>query len=268
MQTSKDPQEAADLSESSVRSMNSVLTTLQIYEEVATRQPIGVSSLARETGIPKSSVQRCLVTLQKAGWLRVVDQERVRWGVTAKALVLGLRGAGEQDLNEIATPAIRRLAAQTKETVFLALRDGDDCVMIARIDSTHAVRVYLEIGTRIPLQATSAGVAILSRLSVRDVEAVIGHRVDSVGGGSVPSPDELRKEIEATGRRGYSLNMSSWYRPHVATIGAPIVSADGVPIAGIALSIPEMRYDHSKEDELAQLVVKTAAEISELLAQR
>lgn len=127
----------------SIRSMNSVLSTLRIFEEVATRQPIGVSDLSRVTGIPKSTVQRCLVTLKQAGWLKVVDTAQTRWGVTARALSLGLRGAGEQDLRQLADPVIKRLAADTGETVHLALRDGNESVIIGRADTTKDVRVIL-----------------------------------------------------------------------------------------------------------------------------
>jgi IclR family transcriptional regulator, acetate operon repressor len=249
----------------SVRSMNSVLTTLRIFEEVAIRQPIGVSDLSRVTGIPKSSVQRCLVTLRQAGWLRVVDTIQTRWGVTARALSLGLRGAGEQDLRQLADPVIKRLAAATGETVHLALRDGNESVIIGRADTTKDVRVILELGTRLPLQATSAGVAMLARLGPVEVAEVLEHEVDQVDGAAVPSTDQLRREIELTGARGYALNVSSWYRPHVCSVGVAITDATDTPIAGIAISIPEMRYEASNESTLAELANAAADEINGLI---
>ncbi len=249
----------------SIRSMNSVLSTLRIFEEVAMRQPIGVSDLSRVTGIPKSSVQRCLVTLRQAGWLRVVDTVQTRWGVTARALSLGLRGAGEQDLRQLADPVIKRLAAETGETVHLALRDGNESVIIGRADTTKDVRVILELGTRLPLQATSAGVAMLARLAPADVAEVLKHEVDQVEGATVPSTDQLRREIELTAVRGYALNVSSWYRPHVCSIGVAVTDSMDKPIAGIAISIPEMRYDSTNEATLAELANAAAAEINGLI---
>jgi IclR family acetate operon transcriptional repressor len=266
MNTESGPDALEQKSPSSIRTMNSVLSTLRVFEEVATRQPIGVSEIARITQIPKSSVQRCLVTLQQAGWLKVVDEERARWGVTTKALILGLRGSGEQDLSEVAGPVVRRLAAETGETVFLALRDGDQCVMVARADSTHEVRVFLEVGTRLPLYATTSGVAIMARLEPTEINRVLLHKAEVAAGEPAPSDAELREEIKRTEDRGYALNMSAWYRPHVASIGAAVVSPSGRPIAAIVLSIPEMRYDSSQESALAHLVVAAAADINRLIA--
>lgn len=250
--------------------MNSVLSTLRILEEVAVRQPIGVSDLARATDIPKSTVQRCLVTLKKAGWLRIVDSEHTRWGVTMKALAIGLRGAGEHDLRLVAGPVIKRLAARTNETVHLGLRDGPDSVIVAREDSTQVVRVFLEIGTRLPLRVSSIGIAIMAHLDPQEIDELLQLEVkelelEELGDAPVPDSDALRRDIAATAARGYSLNGSSWFRPHVASIGAAILDSSRRPIAALALSIPEMRYDATKETTLAQLAVEAASEITELI---
>ncbi|KAA9156238.1 IclR family transcriptional regulator [Amycolatopsis acidicola] len=245
--------------------MNSVLSTLRVLEEVAGRQPIGVSELSRVMGIPKSSVQRCLVTLQEAGWLRIVDPARSRWGVTMKALTVGLRGAGEEDLREIARPVIKRLAAETNETVHFGLRDGDDLVVILREDSTHAVRVFIEVGRRLPLRATSAGVAILARLDPAEADEVLKREVRDFDE-KLPSVREVRKEIARAAERGYAVNMSDWFRPHVASLGAAVTNGAGLPIAAITLSVPEMRFAASKEKALARLVMAGAEEIGELIA--
>jgi DNA-binding IclR family transcriptional regulator len=256
-----------DKQASGVRSMNSVLSTLRVFEEVALRQPIGVSDLARVTDIPKSSVQRCLVTLQQAGWLKVVDPERARWGVTMKALTLGLRSAGEQDLRAVAGPVIKSLAAETDETILLGLRDGEEYVIVAWEDTTQVVRVVQEIGARVPLRATSGGVAIMARLEQAEVDELLQRELKEFAHAPVPDTDELRAEIALTAKRGYALNgSSSWYRPHVASIGAAITNAAGQPIAAITLAVPQMRYDRSREKALASLVIAAADEVSRSLS--
>ncbi|WP_338598071.1 IclR family transcriptional regulator [Saccharopolyspora sp. SCSIO 74807] len=247
--------------------MGSVLSTLRVFEEVALRQPIGVSELSRVMEIPKSSVQRCLVTLQQAGWLKVVDPERARWGVTMKALTLGLRSAGEQDLREVAGPVIKRLAAETDETVLLGVRDGEDLLIVTREDTSQVVRVFLEIGARAPLRATSGGVAIMALLEEAEVDELLRHELKEFAQAPVPVSDELRQEIAETAKRGYALNgSSSWYRPHVASIGAAITNSAGRPIAALTLPVPEMRYDRAREKVLAPLVMAAADEISLLIS--
>ncbi|WP_433579661.1 IclR family transcriptional regulator [Nocardia brasiliensis] len=258
---------AQDVPSSSVRTMNSVLSTLRVFEEVAQRQPVGVSELARATQIPKSSVQRCLVTLQQAGWLKIVDSDRARWGVTTKVLTLGLRSAGEQDLRKVAAPIVKRLAAETDETVLLGVRDGDEYVIVAREDTTQPVRVFQEIGARVPLRATSAGVAIMALLDDGEIDDLLRTELTEFAEAEVAPAAEIRQEIAETAKRGYALHgSSSWYRPHVASIGAAITDAAGHPIAGLTLPVPQMRYNRTQEKTFAPLVTAAAAEISRLIS--
>ncbi len=246
--------------------MNSVLTTLRVFEQVSIHQPVGVSELSRLTQIPKSSVQRCLVTLQQAGWLRVVDPRHAQWGVTLKVLALGLRGAGEQDLRDVASPVIKELAGATSETVFLGLRDADRFVIVAREESSQMVRVHLDIGQELPLRATSGGVAVMALLPLAEVEALLSTELGDFTESPVLTADELRTELTLTAQRGYSMSMSAWYRPHVRSVGAAIVDATGAPVGAIVLSVPEQRWDSGHETELANLTVRAAARVSDLLS--
>ncbi|WP_200862738.1 IclR family transcriptional regulator [Amycolatopsis orientalis] len=257
---------AADKPASGIRSMNSVLSTLRVFEEVAQRQPIGVSELARCTDIPKSTVQRGLITLQQAGWLKVVDAERARWGVAPRVLALGLRDCGKPDLKEVAAPVVKRLAAETNETVLLAERDGDSLVVVAAQDTDQVVRVVLEIGTRVPLLATSGGTAIMALLDESEVEELFTHELPEFA--QKPDLVALRRDIALTAKRGYALNgSSSWFRPQVSSIGAAITDPSGRPVATITLAIPDTRYTRAQEKTFAPLVVAAAAEVSRLLAE-
>ncbi|MDT8913158.1 IclR family transcriptional regulator [Amycolatopsis sp. PS_44_ISF1] len=247
------------------KAMNSVLSTLRVLEEVSARQPIGVSELSRVMGIPKSSVQRCLVTLREAGWLRITDPARSRWGVTMRVLAIGLRGADEEGFRDLARPVIKRLAAETGETVHFALRDGDHLIVVLREDGTHAVRVFVEIGARLPLPVTSAGVAILARLGADEVAEVLERGVEDFDG-EVPGPGELREEIARAAERGYAVTLSGRDRPRVASFGAVVTGSAGLPVATITLSVPELRFEAAREEDLARSVVGAAAELSRLIA--
>ncbi|WP_440558559.1 IclR family transcriptional regulator [Streptomyces sp. SCPE 10] len=182
-----------------------------------------------------------------------------------KALTIGLRGTGEQDLRDLARPVVKRLAAETDETVHFSLRDGDDIVVIAREDSTHAVRVFVEVGSRVPLRASSTGLAILAGLAPEEVDEVLRNPVDSFPE-PIPSARELRAEIARTAERGYALNGSAWFRPHVTSLGAAVRNAAGRPFAGLTLAIPEMRFAAADEARLARLTMDAAEELSELIS--
>ncbi|MGD9988672.1 IclR family transcriptional regulator [Pseudonocardia sp.] len=245
--------------------VQSALSTLRILEEVARRQPVGVSELARVVEMPKSSVQRYLATLQQAGWLRIVDTGRARWGLTAKPIGIGLRAAGEGGLREAALPAMRALSREINETVHLAMRDENTLVIVARRDGTQTVRTYVELGTIAPLHGTASGLAILAGLPDAEVEEVIAAGLAAHTGTTIVDADVLRAEVAATRARGYAVNAASWWRPHVAAIGAAITDPAGRPLAAFALSIPRVRFDTADAPRLGALAVAAAEQVSQRL---
>lgn len=250
------------------KGISSVLSTLQVLEVVAQRQPIGVSELARVTGMAKSSVHRCLVTLREAGWLRVTDPDLVLWGVTSKPLEIGLTGSGEQSLRDVAHPYLQQLRDDTNETVHLVIRDSDSLVIIMREDSHQPVRTFVEVGTRAPMHATSCGLAVLARLSDDEVESVLGRRLDRFTHSTPTSLTRIRTEIQRTRDRGFSVNDESWWRPGVSAVGAAIVNSQGRPIGALAISVPSSRFDRDDVAGCGESAVKTAGAISEALTGR
>lgn len=247
------------------RPIASVLSTFRVLEEVAQNQPVGVSDIARSTGMPKSTVQRCLHTLHHAGWLRMVDSERAKWGVTTKPLGIGLRAAGEEGLREAAGPFLDELRDLTGETVHLAARDGDQLIVLARRDSTQAVRTYVEVGSKAPMHATSSGVAYLSRLTDDELDRFLSGDLPRFTPETLSVDKDLRAEIKRTRERGFSVNRDSWWRPGVSAIAAPILSGSERPVGTVVISIPAMRFDPDLVDRYGSYTLATARKIGNAL---
>ena len=66
--------------------LQSVQKALQVFETVAKSEPIGVSEIARQLNISKSTAQRCLHTLREVGWI----EEEVLIDFTYKVSVFDL----------------------------------------------------------------------------------------------------------------------------------------------------------------------------------
>ena len=214
--------------------------------------------------LPKTTVQRCLVTLSKAGWLHILDN-RSRWGVTTKPLDLGLRAVSEDRVRELAQPFLNELRAETDETIHLTVRDGDSLIIISRKDSHQPVRTYVELGTRAPLHATSCGLAILAHLPSSEVEGLISDSLRSYTDTTILDREGLRNEIERTRRRGYSVNASSWWRPQVCAVGAVILNAELRPLGAVAISIPSSRFDSKRVPYFGSCAIETTRNIAHAL---
>lgn len=242
--------------------MKSVTRSLLILEAVAQHQPVTVGELTKLFGLPKSTVQRTLVTLSEAGWLRANRKDTTRWEIGAR--VLAVRPAALQGSNLLAAardPMIK-LRDALNETIHLSVPDAlQGMVVVDRVDCSHAVRTYYGVGDTSPLHATATGRAILAHLPKADVEELIERGLEQFSEATPTDADVLRAELERVRADGYSVNRNQ-YRPDVCAVAAPILDEDATPIASVAVSMPDSRYDAERVPELGHLIADTAQEIA------
>jgi IclR family acetate operon transcriptional repressor len=247
--------------------MQNVVNALRVLEEVAVRQPAGVGELSRVLGLPKSTVQRALRTLDTAGWIRPAGGEVTRWVLTAKALHVGRHASGELSLRDAAVPVMEDLRRRTEETIHLAVPEGDSAVLIERLETPKVVRIILPLGKALPVHASANGKAILAHSPPEAIERHLASGLPRHTGTTVTDPEALRAELALIRRRGYATNGGEW-REDIAAVAAAVLGRDGRPVAGLSVSVPAMRMTEERYPEYGRLVVEAAATLAERLAAR
>ncbi|WP_128377326.1 IclR family transcriptional regulator [Streptomyces cavernae] len=246
--------------------MKSVTRSLRVLEAVAQHQPVTVGELTKIFGLPKSTVQRTLVTLAEAGWLRANRKDTTRWEIGARVLAVRPAALQGSSLFAAAREPMIRLRDAVNETIHLSVPDALQCmVVVDRVDCDHAVRTFHNIGDTSPLHATAVGRAILAHLPKQDLEELIARGLERFSDTTPVDSDELRAELDRIRADGYTVNRNQ-YRPGVCALAAPVLDESGTPLAAVAISMPDSRYDADRVPEWSHLVVGTAAEITGRLA--
>jgi IclR family acetate operon transcriptional repressor len=242
--------------------MKSVTRSLRILEAVAQHQPVTVGELTKIFGLPKSTVQRTLVTLSEAGWLRASRKDTTRWEIGARVLAVRPAALQGSSLFAAAREPMVRLRDQVNETIHLSVPDAlDGMVVVDRVDCAHAVRTFHAIGDLSPLHATAVGRAILAHLPKQDVEELLAGGLERFSDTTPVDPAELRADLGRIRTEGYAVN-DNQFRPGVCAIAAPVLDEDGTPLASVAISMPDSRYDAERTPEWGRLVTETTAEIA------
>ncbi|KOV94098.1 transcriptional regulator [Streptomyces sp. NRRL B-1140] len=242
--------------------MKSVTRSLRVLEAVAQHQPVTVGELTKLFGLPKSTVQRTLVTLAEAGWLRANRKDTTRWEIGARVLAVRPAALQGSSLFAAAREPMIRLRDAVNETIHLSVPDALQCmVVVDRVDCDHAVRTFHTIGDTSPLHATAVGRAILAHLPRQDVEELVAAGLERFSDTTPVEPDELRAELDRIRADGYAVNRNQ-YRPGVCAVAAAVLDEDGTPLAAVAASMPEARYQDELTPKWGRLVADTAAEIS------
>jgi IclR family transcriptional regulator, acetate operon repressor len=242
--------------------MKSVIRSLRILEAVAQHQPVTVGELTKLFGLPKSTVQRTLVTLHEAGWLRANRKDTTRWEIGARVLAVRPAALQGSSLLAAARDPMIRLRDKVNETIHLSVPDALDCMeVVDRIDSSHAVRTFHEIGDISPMHATAVGRAILANTHGSDVDEVLARPLESYSDATITDPQQLKAELAQVRANGYALNRNL-FRPGVCAIASAVLDENGSPLAAVAISMPDSRYEPDQLPELGRLVADTAKEIS------
>src|SRR3954454_3298335 len=149
--------------------VQSVARALTILEVLARLGEAGVTEIALELAVHKSTAFRLVTTLEAH---RLVEQTAERGRYRLGVGVLRLAGAttARLDLVQEARPVCRQLAAETGETVNIAVLSDKSALYLDQVAGQSALQSHNWVGQHIPLHATSNGKVLLSELSPEEVE--------------------------------------------------------------------------------------------------
>lgn len=239
-----------------VKPSHSAARVLSVLEQVALRQPIGVSALAKLLGEDKSAVQRAVVTLADAGWIRVAPEPPTRWELTAHIFAVAHLPHSSDGLRQRARPILEALRDRTGETAFLAIPDSYRFVVIEAAESLHSLRMALRVGQTTPVRESATGRALLPYFSPARQAAMLGEAPDAA----------LIAVFAETRARGYGLSVGEVLKgsTNIAApvFSDPILGDDGEPVAAITVSGPSDRLTADRHAEVGALVAQAAQGLS------
>ncbi|KAA8998971.1 IclR family transcriptional regulator [Affinibrenneria salicis] len=207
----------------------------------ARRRSMTLAEIAAASGISKSSAQRMVYTLEQLGYVGKQSRTR-RYQLTARALELGFSYLDGHPLIEVANPFLAELTRITGETSCLTEAVGNEMVYIARFVSAGFVPVHMPIGSRLPMYCTAAGRAWLSALPQSEARSRllemdrVGYTVHTCTG-----VEAIVAQLSLVRQRGYAINAEELFLGDM-TLGAPIVNAEGRPVAAVHLVAPTSRW--------------------------
>jgi len=221
---------------------------------VENSEPTSVGSLAEATGLPKSTTSRLVRALERQG---LVQRDGARGNLSPGPVLLRFaQRGGERDLPALAHDTLRRLAAETGETINLAVAGPFGVEQIAQEDSRHFVGGTNWVGRRVPYHASANGKVLLAW----DAAALPQGELERLTPHTIVDRRALEAELAAIRERGYATAVDE-LEPGLSAVAAPV--GDG--IAAVSVSGPTMRMSSARLEELGALLVHHAAELSALL---
>ena len=223
----------------------------------------GVTEIAGELGVHKSTAFRLLATLESRG---LAEQNVARGKYRLGFGVVNLASAvtASLDLNRVSRTVCQALARDVGETVNLATHDGDSVINLDQVMGSSAVTTVNWVGKRNPLHATSSGKVFLAHMPAEDLDGHLAQPLPRFTPSTITDPDDLRAQLGAIRANGYAFTVEE-LEIGLNAVAAPIRSFEGIVVAALSASGPAYRLTRDSMIGVARKTVLAAATISERL---
>ena len=243
--------------------VQSVDRAVAILEILARDGEAGVTEVARELGVHKSTASRLLAALDRR---ELVSQDTARGRFRLGVGLVRLAGAAslKLDLVQESRAVCRALAREMGETVNLAILAGRDALYLDQVAGPAALSPHNWAGQRIPLHATSDGKVLLAYLPAAEITEHLAPPLRRFTRHTITAPAEFGRLLAEVRRRGYA-TAAEELEEGLTAVAAPVRNAEGTVIASISASGPSFRIPAERIGAVADSVRRAAAEISRRL---
>jgi IclR family pca regulon transcriptional regulator len=214
-----------------VQSLERGLKVIRAFD--AEHQELGLSDVARATGLTRAAARRFLLTLKELGY---VTASEGRFSLSPRVLELGYAYLSSLSLPEVAQPHMEALVAKVNESSSISVLDDTDIVYVARVPTRRIMSITLSVGTRLPAYATSMGRVLLGGLPDDEFEERLG-RIDvrPLSAHTVKDKETLRTLVGSVRKQGYAA-VDQELEEGLRSLAVPIRDASGTVVAALNVS--------------------------------
>lgn len=231
-------------------------------------ESLSVTELANLLPCDKSQASRVLKVLGEYGMV-TRDAETQRYSLGWLVYAFSVRVSGRQMVS-IAGPIVRKLAARTGETCWIAVQSGHEVLTLYTSRPKGGQIIVNEWaggvppGGVVPVYCTASGRALMSGLDDESVEALLEDATyDSAGPNAPRSLDEVIARLADARRLGYCITVDE-IQAGTTSVAAPVHDGVGSPVMAIGLSgkTASLRDRH---DTVSREVVLASKHITSML---
>ncbi|SDD22763.1 transcriptional regulator, IclR family [Geodermatophilus telluris] len=246
-----------------VAAVQSVDRALSVLEILAAHGEAGVTEVAAELGVHKSTAFRLVAVLESRGFVeQLADRGKYRLGFG----IVRLAGAAaaQLDIAQEGRRIAEALAADLEETVNIAILDTDRAVNISQVRGPAALSTHNWVGQGTPLHATSSGKVLLAHAPEPVRKDVLSRELPRFTPGTTTDPDALQRDLDRVLEQGWGATVEE-YEVGLSALAAPVRDASGDVVAALSVSGPSFRMHDEDFPRLARRVVAAAEELSRRL---
>lgn len=195
---------------------------LELFEYFAqSREPATLAQIADDLGWPRSSTFNLVRTLAEDGYL--YEPQKRGWFFPSPKWVVLAQGLADADpLPSRLCGLVDAVSAETGETTAIGGISGLSAVFLYVKESRQPIRYFAEVGSTVPIHASSAGRAILAQMDKKERDAIYRKlKYDRWSDTTPISAEQVEDRIRQAVDRGWHQSDSE-YIADLAGVAMPV----------------------------------------------
>ncbi len=225
------------------------------------KEGLGVTEIGERAGLHKSTVHRLLNSLAERGYIeKQLKSDSYKLGL--KFIEVSSLFLNHLELKTEALPYLRTLAGKTGQPVHLAILRDDEAVYIEKVDVRNSIRMYSQIGRRVPLHCSAIGKCLVFGLSKKETNNIIDKMVfKKYTGNTILDKSKYINELSFVAENGWAADNEE-HEKNIRCIAAPVYDYTGEVIAAVSTSGDKSIISIHKDEQISRAVMETAGDIS------
>jgi DNA-binding IclR family transcriptional regulator len=234
--------------------VQSVDRALLVLEILARTGQAGVTEIAAELDVHKSTASRLIAVLEGRGFVEQISgRGKYRLGFAIARLARA--SSGHLDLSRLSQDICDGLTDALGETTNVAILDENRIVNVVESIGPGEITLRTWVGQNCPAHATSSGKVLLAGLDIGDVRVRLSEPLSTFTPATIDTLDDLIAELAEVRERGWS-TVTEELEVGLNAVAAPVRDANDQVIAALSVSGPSYRME---EDNLAAVAKQTVA---------
>jgi len=241
------------------RGVKSVRVLFRIVEQLVILDGAGVTELADEVGVAKSTVHDHLSTLRELGY---VISEGNEYNLSLRFLRLGRYVQRRKRLYGVVEEEVREIAETTEQRTQFIAREGRFGIPLLYVSGKEGMPyIGFTIGEPLSLHATASGKAIFAHLPEETRDKLFQTEFKQFTENTITETEKLREELRTVRQRGHAFNREESFSG-LSAVGMPIWDRNSEVVGSISVSGPTHKFsDDWFEGELPGLLRGSVNEI-------
>ncbi|MFF2177004.1 IclR family transcriptional regulator [Lysinibacillus sp. NPDC058147] len=227
----------------------------------ASENSLSISELSAKCNLPLSTLHRILKAMIKEGMIEQDDQTK-QYRLGTIWMELGLQVYDTMDYISKIRPELERLAREVEESVYLSKPAGLDTIIIERIDSAaNPIRIYDQLGIRIPMHIGAANKAILATIPFSQAREIIEQLI--------PHEEiaEFEAQLEQIRLHGFAISHGE-RTAGTSSIAVSILNGFNEVVGAVSIGFVSFNVSAEHINTLTERLVETGKHVSRKLGYR